>query len=226
MYTSLRGGGGGNRSFTTFQHYIGYYSSHYIHTFIVHTEERKERQNSDTERLGTPPHTPWLCYVPGVQLRCKGSTCYVPIGRTKLGKSCRCLRTPSTQRSGWYSNPVFRVLKSVPLPLTYRGSHQAESEPTQMATACRNLHHPRRHLSCSGASARHLVVMFLFDKKTWLRKWIPMKRKLRFFSVKTVLFCTIRFMVYSIFKVRTETRNIFKNRKTLRAVTCRHRTFW
>ena len=35
-------------SVTTFQHYIGF-SSHYIHTFIVHTEERKERQNSDRE---------------------------------------------------------------------------------------------------------------------------------------------------------------------------------
>ena len=33
---------------TTFQQYICY-SSHYIHTFIVHTGVRQERQNSDTE---------------------------------------------------------------------------------------------------------------------------------------------------------------------------------
>ena len=53
------GGGGGLGSVTTFQHYIGY-SSHYSHTFIVHTEERKERQNLNTERPGIPPQAPWF----------------------------------------------------------------------------------------------------------------------------------------------------------------------
>ena len=38
-------------SFTTFRQYIGS-SSHYIYTCIVYTEERKERENSDTERPG------------------------------------------------------------------------------------------------------------------------------------------------------------------------------
>ena len=50
---------------------------HYIHTFILHTEERKERQNSDTDRHGIPPQPPWLFYVPGVQLRYTGPTFYV-----------------------------------------------------------------------------------------------------------------------------------------------------
>jgi len=72
-----------NLSCTTFQHDIGY-SSHYIHTFIVHIEERKEKQNSDTERHGIPPHPPWFFYVPGVQLRYTGSPFYVPIRRTIL----------------------------------------------------------------------------------------------------------------------------------------------
>ena len=38
-----------NWSFTTFKHYIGY-SSHYIHTLIVYTEERNQRHISDTEK--------------------------------------------------------------------------------------------------------------------------------------------------------------------------------
>ena len=73
-----------NYSFTTFQHYIGY-SSHYIHTFIVHKGERKERQKLDTEKSGIPPKPPWFFNVPGVKLRHTGQTFYVPIRRTKLG---------------------------------------------------------------------------------------------------------------------------------------------
>ena len=37
------GGGGGGWSFTTVQHYIGY-SSHYIHTFIMHREKKRETE--------------------------------------------------------------------------------------------------------------------------------------------------------------------------------------
>jgi len=116
----------------TFHHYIGY-SSHYIHTCIVHTEERKERQ-TDTERPGMPP---WFFYVPGVQLRYRGPTFYVPIRWMKLGKSCRCLRTHHTQRSGWYSNPVPRVLKSAPLPLSYRGSFAKQTCMRYWSAPCR-----------------------------------------------------------------------------------------
>ena len=72
-----------NWSFTTFQHYIRF-SSHYIHIVIVHTEERKERQNSDTERHGIPPQPPWFLYMPGAQLRYTGSPFYVPIRRTMM----------------------------------------------------------------------------------------------------------------------------------------------
>ena len=69
------------RSVTTFQHCIGY-SSHYIHKLIVHIEERKERQKSDTEIHVIPPLPPWSFYVPGVQLRYTGSPFYVPsVGR-------------------------------------------------------------------------------------------------------------------------------------------------
>ena len=64
-------------------YYLGY-SSHYIHTFIVHTEERKERQYSDTERHGLPLQPPLFFYVPGVQLRYTGSPFYVPIRRTMI----------------------------------------------------------------------------------------------------------------------------------------------
>ena len=70
-------------SSTTFQHYIGYVS-HYIYTVIVRTEEKKERQDSDTERHGIPPQPPWFFYVPGVQLRYMGLPFYVPIRRTMM----------------------------------------------------------------------------------------------------------------------------------------------
>ena len=53
-----------------------------IFTFIVYTEDRKGRHNSDTERPGIPPQPPWFIYVPGVQLRYTGPTFYVPIRRT------------------------------------------------------------------------------------------------------------------------------------------------
>jgi len=48
-----------NWSFTAFQQYIGR-SSQYIHTVNVHTEERKERRKSATERPGIPPQPPCL----------------------------------------------------------------------------------------------------------------------------------------------------------------------
>ena len=51
---------------------------------MVHTEERKDRQNVDTERHGIPPKPPWIIYVPGVQLRYTGSPFYVPIRRTMM----------------------------------------------------------------------------------------------------------------------------------------------
>ena len=105
------------------------YSCHYIYTCILHTEERKERQNSNTERPGIPPQSPWFFYVPGVQLRYTGPTFYVLIRRTKLGKSCRCLRIHRTHRSGWYSNPVPRFRKSAPLTLSYRGSLVNNTQP-------------------------------------------------------------------------------------------------
>ena len=110
-----------NWSVTTFQHYIGY-SSHYIHIVIVYTGEIKETQKSDTGRPGISPQPPCFLYVPGVQLRYTEPTFYVPIQRTKLGKSCRCLRTHRTQCSGWNFNSLPQVVKSVPLPLSYRGS--------------------------------------------------------------------------------------------------------
>jgi len=52
-----------NWSFTTFQHYIGY-SSHYDHTCIVQTWERKERQNWDRKRNGISAQPPCFVYVP------------------------------------------------------------------------------------------------------------------------------------------------------------------
>ena len=80
-------------------------------------------------------------YVPGVQLRCTGPTCYVPILRTKLEKSCRCLRTNCTQRSGWYSNPVPEFFKSASLPLSYRGSPPRLKQPhNKKGTLTHTLH--------------------------------------------------------------------------------------
>ena len=67
----------------------------------MYIEERNERQKSDTEKHG-------------ILTRYMDPTFYIPIRRTKLWKSC--LRS---QHSGWYSNPVPRVLKSAPLPLNY-----------------------------------------------------------------------------------------------------------
>jgi len=125
-YIVLKEGGGEELEF---QHYIGYLS-HYIHTFIVHTGKEKERQKSDTERHGLPPQPPWFFYVPRVQERYTGLKFYVPIRRTKLGKSYRCLRIHRTQRSGWYSNPVPQVLKSAPLPLSYRVNSSSASSST------------------------------------------------------------------------------------------------
>ena len=94
----------------------------HIYLFIVHTGERKDIRKSDTERPGIPPQAPWFFHVPGAQLRYTGPTFYVLIRRTKLGKSCRCLRKHRTQFRGWYSNPVPRVLQFAPLPLSYLGS--------------------------------------------------------------------------------------------------------
>ena len=54
------------------------YSSLYIHTCIVHTGERRERHNSDTEIPWIPTQPSWFFYVPGVQLRYTGPTFYVP----------------------------------------------------------------------------------------------------------------------------------------------------
>ena len=50
-----------------------------------------------------------------------------PTEKSKLEQSCHCLKdTSHTACSGWYSNPVPRVLKSAPLPLSYRGSLHTE----------------------------------------------------------------------------------------------------
>ena len=55
-----------------------------IFTHLSCIEERKERHNSDTERHGIPPQSPWFFYVPGVQLRYTGPTLYVPIRLTMV----------------------------------------------------------------------------------------------------------------------------------------------
>ena len=54
--------------FTTFQHYIGY-SSHYIHTCIMHRGKKRETEIGYRETWNSnQPQSPWGLYVPGAPI--------------------------------------------------------------------------------------------------------------------------------------------------------------
>ena len=93
----------------------------------MHTEERKERQNLDTERHAIPPQPPWFFYVPGIQLRYTGSPFYVPIRQTMMNTV-----DIYNEKMNDMWEPAPGIEPGLPLerrdvwPLDHRGSHTSE----------------------------------------------------------------------------------------------------